>query len=164
MLTPQGMRQRYLLGKYNFNKYSNALGEQSLMNTTNLSVESTDVYRTMQSGYSELFGMLQQQAPPRLQLSETQEEALVSNTRGMPAFNVRNASQIEAALNQNAIEEGFVNVPLHNYINFVYEDDLGYGSCKYSMGINNIRTPVDPTYANVLYTREELADAYATDF
>jgi hypothetical protein len=30
MLTPQGMRQRYILGKYNYEKYGDALGGKDL--------------------------------------------------------------------------------------------------------------------------------------
>ena len=58
MLTPQGMRQRYLLGAYNRQRYVEEHGlldpeegpEQMLM-------MSTLYNRTMQSGYSELMGM-----------------------------------------------------------------------------------------------------------
>lgn len=34
MLTPQGMRQRYLLGRYNFEKYSKAFGDETLIQGT----------------------------------------------------------------------------------------------------------------------------------
>ena len=53
-----GMRQRYLLGRYNFKKYSEDLGHDLLMSSDGIYVESTDVYRTIQSGYSEITGML----------------------------------------------------------------------------------------------------------
>jgi hypothetical protein len=65
MLTPQGMRQRYLLGKYNkfyymdrdwgFNKTIVDFRRNSFMNLT---VESSIFYRTIQSGYSELLGFI----------------------------------------------------------------------------------------------------------
>jgi len=43
MLTPQGMRQRYLLGRYNFETYG-----QHLPNVWHdMKVQSTDVYRTI---------------------------------------------------------------------------------------------------------------------
>ena len=45
-LTPMGMRQRYLLGKYNQLKYGHLLSD--------LDVTSTAKQRTLQSGYSEL--------------------------------------------------------------------------------------------------------------
>jgi hypothetical protein len=56
MLTPAGMRQRYLLGRYNAVTYGHLLGDtNSLYHETSLL--STDVPRTLQSGYSEMLGM-----------------------------------------------------------------------------------------------------------
>jgi hypothetical protein len=58
MLTAQGMRQRYLLGKYNREKYIekyNFLNPDYL--STQMYVESTDVFRTIQSTYDELLGL-----------------------------------------------------------------------------------------------------------
>ena len=58
MLTPSGMRQRYLLGKYNMRKYSE---EYDLLDVEDgpeqVLMMSTIVNRTMQSGYSEYLGM-----------------------------------------------------------------------------------------------------------
>jgi hypothetical protein len=56
MLTPMGMRQRYLLGRYNRLEFN---PKTSL----NMHVESTDYYRTIQSGYSELSGMVDLKFP-----------------------------------------------------------------------------------------------------
>lgn len=66
MLTPMGMRQRYLLGKYQSMVHHRFGGYD--INTTNLpksnykdlTVQSTDLYRTIQSGYSELLGLTNQ--------------------------------------------------------------------------------------------------------
>jgi len=58
MLTPQGMRQRYLLGQYNRKRYMedyHLLDEE--MGTEEILMMSTLVNRTIQSGYSELMGM-----------------------------------------------------------------------------------------------------------
>ena len=56
MLTPMGMRQRYLLGKYNEHKFQTDFYNSSKLNAKvwadGFSVTSTDVYRTIQSGYS----------------------------------------------------------------------------------------------------------------
>ena len=54
-LTAMGMRQRYLLGKYNrvmkvFGQYSNQADQ--------INMSSTEFYRTIQSGYSEMLGLL----------------------------------------------------------------------------------------------------------
>ena len=56
-LTPSGMRERFLLGRYNSAKYSVALGPE-MMSRKSIWIESTDVHRTEQSGYSELLGLL----------------------------------------------------------------------------------------------------------
>ena len=56
-----GMRQRYLLGKYNEHMFQPYMYNTSRLNTTvwteGFGVLSTDVYRTLQSGYAQLFGM-----------------------------------------------------------------------------------------------------------
>lgn len=58
MLTQEGMRQRYLLGKFNRERYINQyklLDEN--YNPDQLHIVSTDVFRTIQSSYSELLGL-----------------------------------------------------------------------------------------------------------
>ena len=58
MLTPQGMRQRYLLGRYNnlrFSKQYPFLDEQ--IHQDEVKIQSTNVYRTIQSAYSEMHGI-----------------------------------------------------------------------------------------------------------
>ena len=50
MLTAVGMRQRYLLGKKNFDSY------QKLLENGDFFVQSTDFYRTIQSAYAEIYG------------------------------------------------------------------------------------------------------------
>ena len=69
-LTPMGMRQRFLLGRYTFQKYSKSLGDQELLSKNGILMESTDVYRTILSGYSELQGMIFEQQPARLVLTD----------------------------------------------------------------------------------------------
>ena len=59
-----GMRQRYLLGKYNAHRLLKQEGfgfnsnHTNFMNSsfTDLKIQSTGIYRTIQSGYSELLG------------------------------------------------------------------------------------------------------------
>jgi hypothetical protein len=58
MLTPTGMRQRFLLGRYNYLKYSKDHDYDSLMTSNGIKVQSTDTYRTILSGYSEIAGMI----------------------------------------------------------------------------------------------------------
>ena len=61
-LTPMGMRQRYLLGRHNWNKYGSLFyDEEEGANVLNVSsIHSTMYYRTMQSGYSELLGFMEE--------------------------------------------------------------------------------------------------------
>ena len=58
MLTPTGMRQRYLLGRNQRQRYTE---KYQLLSPDFVADEvymvSTDVLRTMQSGYSELMGL-----------------------------------------------------------------------------------------------------------
>jgi len=60
MLTPSGMRQRYLLGKYHRYKLDGPFGFPTNITDVDykyLNVMSTNYYRTITSGYSELLGM-----------------------------------------------------------------------------------------------------------
>jgi len=54
------MRQRYLLGRYNFEKFGKhfSFDDPSVNMFEQMQVQSTDVYRTITSGYSELAGMI----------------------------------------------------------------------------------------------------------
>ena len=57
-LTPEGKRQRYLLGKHSRTRYTidNDLLSPNY-SPEEVWLQSTDVQRTMQSGYSEIMGM-----------------------------------------------------------------------------------------------------------
>ena len=52
MLSSAGMRQRFLFGRYNRARYDSLLKDNK-----SLYVQSTDVYRTIQSAYVELAGV-----------------------------------------------------------------------------------------------------------
>ncbi len=57
-LTASGMRQRLLLGQFNRDKYvyqKQLLDE--IYNPAQIYVQSTTVYRAIQSGYAELLGL-----------------------------------------------------------------------------------------------------------
>jgi len=63
ILTPEGMRQRYLLGRRNRQRFVekyNFLSES--YNPDEIYMQSTNVNRTIQSGYSELMGLY----PPQI--------------------------------------------------------------------------------------------------
>jgi len=60
-LSPQGIRQRYLLGKYGRQRYVEVFGALNQHNTpqqNDMYVQSTDFYRTIQSAYAQLYGYL----------------------------------------------------------------------------------------------------------
>ena len=58
MLTPEGMRQRYLLGRYSRKRYTETYKLISdEYDPSQVYIQSTNVNRTMQSGYSELMGL-----------------------------------------------------------------------------------------------------------
>ena len=67
-------------------------------------------------------------------------------------------------LHEYAIVDGFVTVPIHTYMEFVYEDDLGKGACNYPFAVSNIRSPLDSSYDDVLYTRDELSSPFSIEF
>lgn len=70
------MRQRYLLGKYNLYKYKREIDVESALEPENFRIQSTDLYRTLQSGYSEVYGMQMEQNVPDLKISGDQLEQL----------------------------------------------------------------------------------------
>ena len=70
--------------------YADKLDNSTLLQQ-GFKMESTDVYRTIQSGYSELTGMADFLNMSRPELTYAQADALNNNKRGMPPFNVRNA-------------------------------------------------------------------------
>ena len=55
-----------------------------------MKMQSTDFYRTLQSGYSELLGMMTEAKNPSLKLTKAQ----LKMERGAPKFNVRNSKKI----------------------------------------------------------------------
>ena len=58
MLTATGMRQRFLLGRYNREKYIDEYGLlDPKFNPGQVYAQSTGVDRTLQSAYSQLLGM-----------------------------------------------------------------------------------------------------------
>ena len=88
MLTPEGMRQRYLLGRYSKERYTKTyelLSED--YDPREIYVQSTNVNRTMQSGYSELMGLYPPGKAP--QLTEPQVSQLKQGGALAPPFTVR---------------------------------------------------------------------------
>lgn len=168
MLTPQGMRQRYLLGKHNIEKYGEDLGVDSLFKPDGgLWIQSTDVYRTLQSGYSELMGMMSSQK--KLSIPEQQVANLKKETRGTVPFKTRKAKDIKITLGQDAIIDGFINFPIYTFIQYGLDapqwgDDLNVGSCQYVQKDADVRGQEESTYADLLHIRDDMADDIAVEF
>ena len=160
------MRQRYLLGRYNFEKYGSKFDfedqDQSLLQ--NLYVQSTDVYRTITSGYSELTGFISSNSQP-LNITAKQRVDMGQSGRGLPLFNVRRSIEIQDSLGHQAIVDGFVNQPIHTFIDHpVWDDNLAMESCKYVYEINGGLWKNDTTYTDVMYLRDDLKAQYQIEF
>ena len=78
------------MGRYNQFKYANALFDEIRKIRNGFTVHSTDVYRTLQSGYSEILGFLSGTKFEVPKLSLNQKKA-VNNKNGMPPMKVRNS-------------------------------------------------------------------------
>lgn len=107
MLTPSGMRQRYLKGRYNRKRYSSLLSSQYIPGE--LYVQSTARSRTNQSAGSELLGMY----PPgesneRIPLGAARQDAKITS----PPFNIRDEAKLMAELGDYALPHGFVPIPI----------------------------------------------------
>jgi len=174
MLTPMGMRQRFLLGRYFYQRYGHLLEESDehqkehddLFSSRNLFVQSTDVYRTIQSGYSELQGFHHEKAEQqRPKLSERNVHDLKHNGQGMPAFNVRRAKQIDEDLKEHAIVRGYSGLPIYAVVkDDEWTDDLGRPACPFANEVNAYRYPRDYAYSNALWLRDAMRDNYAKEF
>jgi hypothetical protein len=99
MLTESGMRQRMLVGFYNRQRY---IEEFKLLDETynpnQIFMLSTDVFRTIQSAYSELMGLY----PPGTgkPLTEREHKLLRSN-KSLPPIKIRNSNSLLENLNDN---------------------------------------------------------------
>merc|ERR1712156_1328651 len=96
---------------------------------------STNVNRTMQSGYSELMGLY----PPGqgARLSSVQ----ISSLSGVaaPPFKVRNAKAINDQLGDKALPEAFVQVHIAEYNNGDIHDDASTDGCAYINKVGSAR-------------------------
>lgn len=90
MLTASGMRQRYLLGRHSRQRYTEKYHFLNPEYTPGeVYVQSTDVNRTIASGYSELMGLYPPTQGGALGLTAAERASLES--LAAPPFRVRNA-------------------------------------------------------------------------
>ena len=78
-------------------------------------MQSTDYYRTIQSGYSELLGFHQDQNYSQISFPQFQELDNPSEIQTLP-FNVRNTSQLNTDLGLKAAPDGFLKDAIYGYI------------------------------------------------
>ena len=155
-LTPQGMRQRYLLGQFNREKY---ITEYELLSTPDeIYVQTTSYERTFQSAYSELMGMF----PPGTlseseMLTQTQLDGFNVNGRGMPPMSIRNADALNTDLGRDPLPNGFVSVPVHNFNNATPDDDINMSGCTYVADVDGYTFPAESTYTSVDYLITDLS-------
>lgn len=111
MLSPQGMRQHFLLGRFNFKWFSsheffNGITHHNItMFHSELDATSTNVFRTIQSVNSYLMGQQYEamlnsvdQSLFPLRLTSWQHNRLMFQNKGAPPFSVRRLKIIDAEL------------------------------------------------------------------
>ena len=157
MLTPEGMRQRYLLGAYNRKRYTE---EYQLLSKDQLDYDevmmmSTLVNRTIQSGYSELMGLYQPSKATATKLTKAQLKSMEGGVGATP-FNVRDSAQLNEQLGEYALPHGVMQVPIYNMMEKNENDDLDLPGCEYVNKIDGARFPSDSTYDEVYYLVDDL--------
>lgn len=94
-------------------------------------MQSTDVLRTLQSGYSEYMGLF----PPTECLPEqlcTLSQSAITD-RALPPFTVRDASTINSELKAEILPNDFCVVAVPTFMNTSQEDDASYDGCAYAL-------------------------------
>jgi ankyrin repeat protein len=83
----------------------------------------------------------------------------------MPAFNVRRSAEIQDQLVSFAAAEGYIPVPIHDYIDDnYYPNDIGYTACHYSSVIGDQMSHDDSTFKSIMFTKNYLAGDFAREF
>ena len=97
MLTPQGMRQRYLNGRLNRQRY---IEQYQLLSPEyvpgEVFIQGTDYERVIQSGYSELMGMFNPDSKRGVKLTANQVNAVAPGGAASPPFKVRDQRDINS--------------------------------------------------------------------
>jgi len=162
-LTPQGMRQRYLLGQVNRERYIDEYG--LLTSKEQVYVQTTSYDRTFQSAFSELLGFF---PPGSLTdselLSTAQLNGLKAGGRGMPPLSIRNADAINLDLGRDPLPNGFVSIPVFNHKEAAPIDDINMSGCDYVNKVDGYTFPAESTYDSVDYLITDLSAPIGTAF
>ena len=110
------MRQRLLLGASNRKRYTE---DYKLLDMDGdileqVRMQSTMYNRTMQSGYSELMGLIPPASTKRNSLTAEQVRELEPGHRASPPFKVRDFHQVQKSLGLDALPYGFQGIPIYN--------------------------------------------------
>ena len=134
------MRQRYLLGRYHRDRYVDKFNFLSKdYNPEELYIQSTNVNRTMQSGYSEMMGLY----PPKKSGAPKLSEGMVKNFEDgidLPPFKVRDAKKVNSQLGFAALPESFDAVEIVVFNNPDITDDSGWDGCPWIDEVISPRT------------------------
>ena len=155
ILTAEGMRQRNLLGGFNRKRYTE---EYQLISPKYIPDEvimmSTDVNRTIQSGYSELMGLY----PPGKSGAELLTKGMAKNIDNpkMLPFKVRDAKTINSQLGFAALPNDFTAMPIFLYMNEDLNDDASTYGCPYINNVGNAREVVPKIWEKYDSWREEI--------
>ena len=100
-------------------------------------MQSTNVNRTLQSGYSELMGLY----PPGAgaNLTQAMQSAVAAGGVSAPPLGVRDAGRINEALGEQALPFAYVQVPITEYNNHDINDDVSTDGCEYINYIGGAR-------------------------
>jgi len=86
----------------------------------------------------------------------------------MPGFKIRRAETINKDLGLKAIVDGYVNFPIHTYIENDYtplhwDNDMATGSCPLVSKITGERYPKESSYDGLIDLRDKMAEPFAED-
>lgn len=132
------MRQRFFMGRKNYKEYGEALGgPEGLFGKNGIYVQSTNLYRTLYSGYSALHGFWTQSGgAPTQYISDKQVMDLNSTGLGLPPFLISRKTQLNSQLKNASTSDGFIPLIVYTYNNdnngkVGMLNDLSYSWCDY---------------------------------
>lgn len=159
MLTSSGMRQRYLIGLKNKQKYVDGQGLiDEVYNPTQFYAQSTNVFRAIQSTYAEIIGIYQPQTSSSKSKLTLGEIKSMKSSKGMPKLKIRNGVEGQTTYTNIGMDKlndgddpmnGFQYVPVLNYLTADPNDDLLTWGCDYVQAADNYYYPRNDTYVNV---------------
>jgi hypothetical protein len=92
-------------------------------------MQSTDVNRTIESGFSELMGLYPpgESSAPKL----SNHERRMLHSRAAPPMKVRKSHKIDEELGHSALPNGFAAIPIVTYVDANINDYCSYDGCPY---------------------------------